>query len=88
MKTGFNENDLTNQKRSTSANWNKAKVFGCPVRVKNMYDTEQILSELAISCDKIVISEYDMTFLSTPTDFKFKQEHFRSAKCPADLLFN
>ena len=72
MKTGFDENIVTDETRSSSASWKKSKVFGCPQRVKNMQDTEQILSELTISCDKIVISEYDMCFLSTPTDFKFK----------------
>ena len=88
LKVGFDENQYTvDQIRKSNHEWSKGKVFGCPIRVKSMQDVEQILSELAISYDRIVISKFDMSFLSTPVKMHFKQDHLKTAKCPADLIF-
>ena len=72
LKTGFDENLSIETKRKSNLEWNKGKVFGCPIRVKSMPDVEQILSELAITGDKIVISKFDMNFLATPVEMQFK----------------
>ena len=88
LKTGFNEDKYSSDlKKKSNLDWNKGKVFGCPIRVKTMSDVEQILSELAITNNRIVISKFDMSFLSTPVHMPLKKELFRSAKHPADLIF-
>jgi len=60
VKTGFDEN----QTNKLSIDFGNKKVFGCPVRVKTMKDVEQILSELAITNDRIILSKFDCAFLS------------------------
>ena len=83
VKTGFDEN-MTSQ---LSIDFGTKKVFGCPIRVKTMQDVEQILSELAITNDRILLSKFDAGFLHAPVKMSFKQEHFKTCKCPADLIF-
>ena len=75
------------QKQRANFEWSKGKVFGCPLRVKTMQDVEQVLSELTISNDRIIISKFDSSFLASPVKMQFKQEHFKTARCPADLIF-
>lgn len=52
-----------------------------------MPDVEQILSELAITNDRVILSKFDSSFLGAPIKMSFKQDYFKSAKCPADLIF-